>query len=60
MLGHGDGYVYPHDAPGGWVPQEHLPPEAAGERFYEPSPHGKEPGLAEALRRRKGEDDERE
>jgi putative ATPase len=60
VLGHGDGYVYPHDAPGGWVPQEHLPPEAAGERFYEPSPHGKEPGLAEALRRRRGEDDDRE
>ena len=29
-LGHGKGYVYPHDAPEGWVPQEHLPPELAG------------------------------
>ena len=25
MLGHGKGYVYPHDDPHGWVPQEHLP-----------------------------------
>ena len=34
MLGHGKGYVYPHDDPTGWVPQEHLPVEVAGERFY--------------------------
>src|SRR5690242_6975441 len=46
ILGHGKGYVYPHDAPEGWVPQEHLPAEVAGERFYVPSTHGAEPATA--------------
>jgi putative ATPase len=48
ILGHGKGYLYPHDAPEGWVPQEHLPAEVAGERFYVPGPHGAEPRLAAA------------
>jgi len=55
VLGHGEGYVYPHDAPSGWVPQEHLPPEVAGARFYEPGPHGAEPELAAALEQRRGQ-----
>jgi len=38
VLGHGEGYVYPHADPAGWVPQEHLPPEVAGEQFYTPGP----------------------
>ena len=49
-LGHGEGYVYPHDAPEGWVPQQHLPAEVAGERFYRPSRHGAEPGLRRTAR----------
>jgi putative ATPase len=48
-LGHGAGYVYPHDAPQGWVPQDHMPAEVAGERFYRPSTHGAEPGMFSAL-----------
>jgi putative ATPase len=48
ILGHGKGYRYPHDAPEGWVPQEHLPAEVAGERFYVPSTHGAEPERAAA------------
>jgi len=36
-LGHGDDYVYPHDAPGGWAPQEYRPAEVAGRRYYQPS-----------------------
>jgi putative ATPase len=56
VLGHGEGYVYPHDAPAGWVPQQHLPVEVAGERFYRPGRHGAEPQLAAQLRdRRSGE-----
>ena len=54
-LGHGAGYVYPHDAPQGWVAQDHMPAEVAGERFYRPSSHGAEPGMfagLEARRRR--------
>ncbi|MGQ0825749.1 MAG: replication-associated recombination protein A [Actinomycetota bacterium] len=55
LLGHGKGYVYPHDHPAGWVRQEHLPPEVAGERFYRPGGHGAEPVLYEALERRRGD-----
>jgi putative ATPase len=56
VLGHGKGYVYPHDAPEGWVPQEHLPAEVAGERFYRPSRHGAEPALYRTLQQRRGEE----
>src|SRR5436190_16800074 len=59
-LGHGEGYVYPHDAPQGWVPQEHLPAEVAGERFYRPSGHGAEPELYAALETRRGQQPDRE
>jgi putative ATPase len=54
QLGHGEGYVYPHDAPQGWVPQEHLPAEVAGEQFYRPSGHGAEPELYAGLETRRG------
>ena len=59
-LGHGEGYRYPHDYPGGWVDQEYRPPEVAGHRYYEPGGHGAEPGLAERLARRRAgaEEDE--
>ena len=40
MLGHGEGYRYPHDEPGGWVEQEHRPGEVAGHRYYRPSGRG--------------------
>ncbi len=56
MLGHGKGYLYPHDDPSGWVPQEHLPAEVAGERFYRASGHGSEASLIEQWRKRRGED----
>ncbi|MFM8971842.1 MAG: replication-associated recombination protein A [Actinomycetota bacterium] len=65
-LGHGAGYAYPHDAPGGWVEQAYLPAEVAGLPFYRPRTTGAEPALAEMLRlRRSGTDasdgdDERE
>jgi putative ATPase len=52
-LGHGKGYVYPHDAPTGWVPQEYRPPEVAGRVYYRPGAEGVEPALAERLERRR-------
>ena len=55
-LGHGVGYVYPHDDPRGWVPQEYRPAEVAGRRYYEPSGHGREVEVAEAMRRLTSED----
>ena len=46
-LGHGQGYVYPHDRPEGWAPQQHRPEEVAGNVYYEPSDHGDEAALAD-------------
>jgi putative ATPase len=54
-LGRGEGYVYPHDEPGGVSEQPLLPPEVRGERFYEPTDRGFEAELRkriEAIRRR--------
>ena len=45
-LGYGKAYRYPHDFPGGFAPQEHLPPELAGARFYEPIEIGDEREVA--------------
>jgi putative ATPase len=40
-LGHGKGYVYPHDDPAGFE-VDHLPDELKGSRYYEPSGNGEE------------------
>jgi len=45
----GGGYDYPHDRPGHVSPQELLPDEVAGTRFYEPTATERE--LAERLER---------
>ncbi|MCA1845685.1 MAG: hypothetical protein LC792_21320, partial [Actinobacteria bacterium] len=34
----------------GWVNQEYRPPEVAGRRYYEPSPHGHEREIAKRMR----------
>jgi putative ATPase len=41
-LGHGEGYVYPHDDPAGFE-AEHLPEELRGRRYYRPTGAGEEP-----------------
>lgn len=41
-LGHGKGYVYPHDSEVGVVPQQYLPDDLRGRRYYEPTGHGQE------------------
>jgi putative ATPase len=46
-LGHGTGYLYPHDDPRGWVPQQYLPDELVGRRYYRPTAHGREAKLRE-------------
>ena len=38
-LGHGEGYVYPHDEPGGWVEQQYRP-DGHVERYWRPTGHG--------------------
>jgi putative ATPase len=41
-LGHGDGYVYPHDTPDAWVAQQYRPDdlEESSERYWQPTGHG--------------------
>lgn len=46
-LGHGKGYLYPHDYPGHWVKQEYMPPSLKGKRYYEPSDQGQEAKIKE-------------
>jgi putative ATPase len=41
-LGHGKGYVYPHDSELGVSPQQYLPDDLRGRRYYEPTAHGQE------------------
>ena len=41
QLGHGEGYVYPHDDPAGFE-TDHLPEELQGRRYYEPKGMGEE------------------
>ena len=45
-LGHGQGYLYPHDFPGHWVEQNYLPADLTGASFYEAGTEGREPDLA--------------
>jgi putative ATPase len=57
--GYGKGYKYPHNYPEGWVPQEYLPQELAGRRFYQPRDNGMERRLTawwrQLVRRLKGQ-----
>jgi putative ATPase len=41
-LGHGEGYIYPHDDPSGVVRQQYRPDLLEGRVYYEPTPHGAE------------------
>ncbi len=45
-LGHGQGYVYPHEQAGGWVDQAYRPSEVSDQRYYRPTNRGYEGGLA--------------
>jgi putative ATPase len=49
QLGHGAGYLYPHDHPGGWVAQSHWPEGSAPCTFYAPVTRGMEAVHAERL-----------
>ncbi len=50
-LGHGKGYVYPHDSEYGIVPQQYLPDELDGRRYYEPKTLGAERDISARLER---------
>jgi putative ATPase len=49
-LGHGVGYRYPHDYPGGVVEQQYLPDAALGRVLYQPGQLGDEKALSERRR----------
>lgn len=56
-LGHGAGYLYPHDFPHAVAAQSYLPDSLAGARYYEPTANGFEKRLSsrlEAVRRLQG------
>jgi putative ATPase len=50
-LGHGKGYVYPHDTDVGVAPQQYLPDPLVGRRYYEPTNHGLERDVQARLER---------
>jgi putative ATPase len=50
-VGHGQGYLYPHDFDDGIVPQRYAPGPVAERRYYEPSRHGLEARVAERAER---------
>ncbi|WP_374314956.1 replication-associated recombination protein A [Microbacterium sp.] len=50
-LGHGKGYVYPHDSEVGVSPQQYLPDELRGRRYYEPKALGAERDVQARLER---------
>lgn len=57
-LGHGKGYIYPHDLEVGVATQQYLPDELRGRRYYEPTGRGVERDIGarvEKLRKILGE-----
>jgi len=50
-LGHGQGYLYAHDAPGGVAAQQYLPDDLIGTRYYQPTDRGFEARVTEVLER---------
>ena len=51
QFGHGDGYIYAHDAPGHVATQQYLPDTLRGTVYYEPTQHGFERTLTERRER---------
>ncbi|WP_235828602.1 replication-associated recombination protein A [Actinomadura rubteroloni] len=50
-LGHGEGYQYAHDHPGGVVRQQYAPDNVDGRDYYRPTRHGAEARFTEVLTR---------
>jgi len=41
-LGHGEGYQYPHEHPGGWIAQEYRPDEVRERVYWQPTGRGRD------------------
>ncbi|WP_242608740.1 replication-associated recombination protein A [Actinomadura formosensis] len=50
-VGHGQGYKYAHDHPGGVVRQRYAPDSVDGREYYRPTRHGAEARFTEVLAR---------
>jgi len=50
-FGHGAGYLYPHNYPGAYVPQQYLPDKLVGTVYYHPTDRGYEARFKEILAR---------
>ncbi|SNT10006.1 Recombination protein MgsA [Actinomadura meyerae] len=50
-VGHGQGYKYAHDHPGGVVRQQYAPDSVDGREYYRPTRHGAESRFTEVLAR---------
>jgi putative ATPase len=48
-MGHGEGYKYPHDFEGAYVPADYLPAELLGTKIYQPTDAGFEAELKARL-----------
>jgi putative ATPase len=48
-FGHGEGYQYPHDFPGHFVPQQYLPEGTKSGPYYQPSDQGFERRIRERM-----------
>ncbi|MFL5395875.1 MAG: replication-associated recombination protein A [Myxococcales bacterium] len=48
-MGYAGGYKYPHNFEGNYAPEQYLPDELRGLRFYEPSENGEEARIKERL-----------
>ncbi|NIN67271.1 MAG: AAA family ATPase [Anaerolineae bacterium] len=57
-LGHGEDYKYPHQYPEHFVPQQYLPEELQGRRYYEPSDQGYEKEIKRRLGRWRCQEEE--
>ncbi|GAA3746165.1 replication-associated recombination protein A [Salinactinospora qingdaonensis] len=51
QLGHGEGYQYAHDHPGGVAAQRYAPDAVADREYYRPTSHGAERRFGEILTR---------
>ncbi|MCL1874120.1 MAG: replication-associated recombination protein A [Clostridiales bacterium] len=49
QLGHGQGYLYPHDHPGHYINQQYLPDNLQGHVYYQPSKNGREEAIGQRL-----------
>ncbi|MFJ2772557.1 replication-associated recombination protein A [Streptomyces sp. NPDC087300] len=50
-LGHAQGYLYPHDVPGGIATQQYAPDMIEGKRYYQPTRYGAEARYADVVER---------